>query len=113
MLKKLILVTALISQTSLAATYEWHSSVIERVYPQSNGDFIVTFKTINELCGDENSVRPKYHWVKVGLNGVTQEGKESMLSTALAAGFTGRPVSINFDKDDSTHCSIRKLSVEF
>lgn len=111
MLRKIFIgVSFLLAGHTLAATNVWQSGVLSRVYPQGNGDFVITFKGDSPDCS--NASDPKYHYIRNGVNGVSAEGVKAMLSTALAAGMSGKTISINFNKDAST-CDVRKLLVEF
>lgn len=111
MLRKIFTGTSfLLAAHALAATNVWQSGVLDRVYPQSNGDFIITFKGESPDCS--NASNPKYHYVRNGVSGVSAEGVKVMLSTALAAGISGKTININFNKDVPT-CDVRKLFIQF
>ncbi|UTW46651.1 response regulator receiver protein [bacterium SCSIO 12696] len=94
----------------MAATPAWHTSKIKSVYPQANGRVVFTFVDDAPSCPNANS--PKYHYLSVGDNGVTQEGLNNMLSVALTAAATGREVAINFDAD-TNGCQINRLLINF
>ncbi|MFA0813629.1 response regulator receiver protein [Microbulbifer epialgicus] len=96
-----------LSATAEQATY---TSTISKVYPLADGGFIVAFKEDSPNC--PRNLTPKYHSVEVGKNGVTQEGLNLIFSAALAAGASGKPVTIVFD-GSSENCYINRLSVNF
>ncbi len=88
----------------------WHTGKITKVYPLANGNFVITFANNSSYC--TNASRPKYHYVVVGQNGVTEKGIEFLYSAALAAAATGKKVSINFDTSDK-NCYVNRLQVTF
>ena len=88
----------------------WHVAKIVYIYPQGNGDVVLTFESDAPTCTNVNS--PKYYYIRVGENGVTQEGLENMLAVALAAATTDRAVTISFD-DSADGCFIGRLIVPF
>ncbi len=87
-----------------------HTAEIRRIYPIANGDFVLSFKTESEYCTNGSS--PKHYYVSVGENSVTQEGSEKMLSVALMAASTGRPITIRYS-DTTNQCFINRLLVGF
>ena len=86
----------------------WHSGELERVYPQANGSFVITFKTSHPSCTNQSN--PKYHYVRAGENGVTPEGVQNMLSVALAAFMANKELTIKFD-DSANGCFINRLLI--
>lgn len=87
-----------------------HTAEIRKIYPVANGDFVLSFKTESEHCTNGSS--PKHYYVSVGENAVTQEGSEKMLSVALVAASTGKPITIRFS-DATNQCFINRLFVGF
>ena len=109
MLKKwLLIVGLLMSGQSYAETPVWHVSTIKHVYPLNNGNFIIVFDKDSPDCTHASN----YFNVTVGQAGVTQEGLQNMLSTALAAGVGRKTVQVNFDKD-SASCFINRMMIYF
>lgn len=88
----------------------WRAAKIAYIYPQGNGGFILTFDSDAPTCTNVNTT--KYYYIRVGANGVTQEGLENMLAVALAAATTDRAVTINSD-DSADGCVIGRLIVPF
>ncbi|WHI47977.1 response regulator receiver protein [Microbulbifer sp. JMSA004] len=86
----------------------WFTSTITRVYPHGDGRFVITFADDSTSC--TNGVDPKYHWVKVGEKGVTEEGLNLMFGAALAGAAAGKQVRVNFD-DSTSYCYISRLFV--
>ena len=109
-LKKIcfLFISLLISANTYSQSLTWHEGKVNWVYPQANGDFIITFKNDSALC--TNTGNPKYHYVRKGMVSVTQDGVNAMLSTALAAGLSDKAIKVSFDKD-STACDIHKLYI--
>lgn len=107
-MKKIFLLLALLSTQAFSASYVFESGTLERVYPLSNGDFILTFHEGSPDC--TNGSDPKYHYVREGVAGVTENGLKAMLSVALSAGLANKQLTISFDKDSST-CDVRRLSI--
>ena len=108
-LLSLLCIACLFAESAFADPV-WHSSRIRYVYPLAEGDFVITFVEDAPTC--QNTSSPKYHYVRVGENGVTQEGLRGMLSAALTAGAANLPVTINFD-DSTSGCFINRLLVVF
>ena len=88
----------------------WHSSTVRNIYPLANGDVVIVFDTDAPTCTNASS--PKYHYVRVGENGMTKDGLKNILATALAAASMGKTVTINFD-DATSGCFVNRLSVAF
>ncbi|WP_238152006.1 response regulator receiver protein [Microbulbifer sp. A4B17] len=95
---------------SAVAEEVWFTSTVTRVYPHGDGHFVITFADDSPGC--PSGIDPKYHRVKVGENGVTEEGLNLMFSAALAGAAAGKEVRINFDGSSST-CYINRLFVKY
>src|SRR5688572_29303944 len=78
-----------------SAAEEWASSNVKFVYPLSNGGFVIGLVDSPASCTNANN--PKYLYVAVGSNGVTQDGAKMMLGVALTGFAAGKRVSVNFD----------------
>lgn len=105
------LVTALLlglMSTSAIAENIWFTSNIKMIYPTSAGTVILTFKDNSTKCTNKN----KYHHIKVGSNGVTQDGLNTMMSVALSAATLGKPLTIVFD-EASSNCYINRMQLKF
>ncbi|MDM3869726.1 response regulator receiver protein [Porticoccus sp. W117] len=105
-----VLAIVMLSITAIAATPTWHNSKIRTIYPLADGRVVLTLENDSAAC--QNNSSPKYYYIAVGENGVTQEGLNNMLSVALTAATTGREISFNFDAD-SSGCQINRLSLNF
>jgi hypothetical protein len=101
------LLTLSVAGLALAAD-TWHTSTIRYVYPQAAGSVVITFDDESQACTSGSN--PKYYHIRVGENGVTQEGLEVLYAAALAAHLSGRSVQINFDSS-SSYCWINRLRV--
>lgn len=109
MTKRCLMLFLIISVSHGAiAQSKWFGGTIKRVYPLANGDFILIFNNDNPSCTNQN----KYHYTRVGKNGVTKEGIQFLYSAALAAAASGKKVSINFDTSDK-QCYVNRLQVTF
>lgn len=95
-----------LSSASFAST--WHADNIKRIYPLANGQFVITFATPHESCTNDS----KYFYVKVGANGMTQEGADNIYSLAMLAASTGKTIKVNFDETSNT-CDINRAYVNF
>ena len=104
-----IILTFFMSSQALSAS-AWHKSRIKMIYPQAHGGFILTFEVNDPQCS--NGSTPKYHYVDVGQNGVTEKGIDKLFSTALAAAASGKPITINFDSS-VPQCYINRLYIEY
>lgn len=99
----------LIAHTAFAED-KWHTSAISKIYPHADGTFVITFKNDAPDClGTGN---PKYHYVRVGQNGVTDAGIGQMFSTALTAATSGKELTINFSTVD-TQCYVNRLLISY
>lgn len=98
------------SSISLSSNEVWHSSIIESVYPLASGNFVMRFKNQSSACTSVNN--PKYHYVDVGVNGMSEGGANKIYSAALAAAMAEKTVTVIFDKS-STRCNIDRLLVKF
>ncbi|GEA11699.1 response regulator receiver protein [Alteromonas sp. KUL49] len=110
-LLKVCLLTAILASNVAFAENVWHTSTLAKVYPFGDGRLVITFNKDSESCLS-TATPQKYHYAKVGENGVTQEGLDMMLATALAAGMSGKSVSINFD-NSTEKCYINRLQIKF
>jgi hypothetical protein len=90
------------------STYTWHEGKVDRIYPQKDGNFIITFKNDSSLC--TNASLPKYHYVSENIEGVNRAGVNAMLSVAMAAGMADKNLKVYFNKTSAT-CDISKLYV--
>ena len=106
----MMLLPAVLAISTASAAPTWHTSTINAVYPQANGEVVIVFNEDAPTC--TNASRPKYHYVRVGENGMTQEGVKMIMSAALSAAALGKPVTINFD-NASTGCFVNRLWVSF
>ena len=106
----LVAVLILVPLTEAMAADVWLHSKIARVYTLSGGGFVLQFEDDAPACTNANS--PKYFYVSVGNNGVTQEGMQNLLASALTAASTGVNVSVYFD-DSTTSCFINRIIVRF
>ncbi len=100
-------ISVLVSSMSLSDA-RWHTSKVARVYPLSDGAFVITFQNFTEACTNGD----KYFYVQAGQNGASAEGVEKMYSLAMTAGVTGKDLSINFDST-SLKCFVNRMSVDF
>jgi len=91
-----------------SAAEEWASSNVKFVYPLSNGGFVIGL--VDSPAGCTNANNPKYLYVAVGSNGVTQDGAKMMLSVALTGFAAGKRVSVNFD-NSTPNCYVNRLLV--
>ncbi len=108
--KNIILVSLLFLPSLSMAIGQWHTSTVKAVYPLANGSFVLSFNTDSPSCS--NSTSPKYYYVTVQENGMTQEGAEKIYSAALAAGMGGKEVQINFE-DATSGCYVNRLYLTF
>jgi hypothetical protein len=94
--------------TFVEATEQWHSSTLRWVYPLGNGDFVIGFDVDSAACTGVGA--PKYMYVAVGQNGVTEEGIKKLYAAALTAFSLGKTLSIAFD-DATAYCYVNRFSV--
>jgi len=94
----------------VSAQAKWHTSKVSKVYPLADGRVIVKFQSDHPNCTNNNN--PKYYYLGVGVNGVTEGGFKNMYSVLLTAGASGKDVTINFDSS-SSGCDINRLSITF
>lgn len=90
------------------AEEQWLTSKLTRVYPLSNGNYVITVATDHIACTSTSD--PDYYYVTIGKNGMTAEGSQKIYSAALAALAAGLDVSINFSDDDSA-CFVNRIFV--
>lgn len=86
----------------------WHTSKISKIYPHSNGSFVLVFETQSEQCTNGAN----YYYVANGANRVNAEGVKNMLAVALTAAATNKTIAVNFDSHSSS-CHINRLSINF
>ena len=106
----LVIFFSAVAPISARANDVWHSSNIEKIYPQGDGSFVLTFITDAPACSNVN--QPKYHYIRAGYNNVDQEGVDKMYSAALTAATLGKKINFNFD-DSTDKCFINRLSISF
>ncbi len=107
---KLGLLLTLLTVSSANAAPTWHEAKITEVYPLANGAFIISFDSDSTAC--TSSSVPKYYYVEVGQNGMTQEGLKNMLSVSLTAASLQVDVLISFD-DSSAYCYVNRINAIF
>jgi hypothetical protein len=91
-----------------SAAEEWASSNVKFVYPLSNGGFVIGL--VDSPAGCTNANNPKYLYVAVGSNGVTQDGAKMLLSVALTGFAAGKRLSVNFE-NSTPNCYVNRLLV--
>ncbi len=107
----LIIAVAMTCFTSNAySASHWHTSKIKSIYPLAAGGLVLIFDIDSANCPATNT--GKYHYIKVGGNGVTQVGIQNILSLSMLAATTDKSMSINFS-DASTQCYINRVKVNF
>lgn len=92
---------------SAVATERWHASTLRAVYIVGD-DVLLAFNADAQYC--TAPAGPKYHYMSVGQNGVTQEGFKRMYAAALMAFSTGAPVQMEYD-DATTNCFVNRIYV--
>lgn len=111
MLKNIsIVILFLFGSVSAFAESHWHTSTIEKIYPLSDGDFVLIFDTNSDDCPSTSA--GKYHYVTIGENAVNLEGANKMYSLAMTAALTDKKVTVYFS-DTSNNCYINRMSVKF
>ncbi len=110
MIKNLLLLVSLmlLSAEAFSEPY-WFTSRIESVYPLANGDFVLIFSEDDPYC----TASGDYHYVSLGVNGITAEGLKNIYSAALTAAAAGKKVTINADMIDGSSCYINRLLAYF
>lgn len=104
------LIVLILSPLTALASPQWHSSQLHSIYPLADGAFALSFKTDSAQCTSTET--PKYYYVRVGENGVTQDAAEKIYSAALAAGMADKEVQVNFD-DATDGCFVNRLYLKF
>ena len=109
-MRSLLMAAAAAASISIpaSAAEEWASSNVKFVYPLSNGGFVIAF--VDSPAGCTNANNPKYLYVAVGSNGVTQDGAKMMLGVALTGFAAGKRVSAAFD-NSTPNCYVNRLLV--
>lgn len=110
MKKRFILIILVFFSTNSFGTAVWHGSTIKSIYPLADDSFILRLDVDSSSCQSAES--PKYYYVKVGEQGVTQGALNRMYSAALAAGVAKKNVQIAYE-DNSSSCFINRLLVDF
>ena len=98
-----VLTLVLMFQPTAHANNVWFQSRIAAIYPNGDGTVVLTFADVAAGC--TNSSSPKYFYLQVGQNGMTQEGLKNIMSVALTAAVTDKTVSVVFD-DSSQYCYV-------
>ncbi|MCP5079547.1 MAG: response regulator receiver protein [Psychromonas sp.] len=109
-MRYLLIFLLAIFSTHVLAQPTWHTSKVANVYPLSDGRVVVRFQSDHTGCTNGNT--PKYYYLGVGHNGVTELGLKNMYSALLTAGASKKDVTINFDSA-TEYCEINRLSVSF
>jgi hypothetical protein len=91
------------------AAEQWITSKIFAVYPLSNGNFVLIFNDDHPAC--TSTANPKYYYVSVGQNGITEEGRTALLAVATAAAASKSDVSVAFD-DGTDACYVNRIWAE-
>jgi hypothetical protein len=84
----------------------WHTGTLRAIYPMADGSFALAFTTDAAACPAPPN--PKYYYVTVGQNSVTEEASKKFYATALAAFLNGTPLSIVFSSN-TTNCYVNRL----
>jgi len=110
-MKRLFIGMFLFGLTGLSyAQPTWHTAKINTIYPLANGMVVIRFVTDDSSCTNGNN--PKYHYLAVNENGVTEDGFKNIYSSALVGAAAGKNVTINYESNTS-NCFINRLSVQF
>ena len=86
------------------------TSKITAVYPLANGRVVLNFSDQPPACTGQGN--PKYFYLEVGQQGVTEKGFNNIYAAALTAATTGSSVSVFFD-NASQYCYINRMVVRF
>ena len=92
--------------TVSGAAEAWLTATITAVYPQSDGGVALTFSASSPSCTNGSS--PKYHYLYVGYNSVTQPGFKNLFAVVMLAFSLGKVVTVNFD-DSTPNCFINRI----
>lgn len=95
----------LLAASRLCAAETWHTAQIRWIYPQADGNFVVTFQSDSAACTSANN--PKYYFVGNGYNGVNAEGVTKIYAAAMLALALGKSLTIAFDEGTSS-CSVNR-----
>lgn len=101
----LFFLLALSSLAQSAYAEDWIEAELERVYPLSNGAFILRF-TEDSSCQSSN----QYHYVEAGKNNVVQEAVPMMLSVALTAFSLQSKLRVYFEEEGGV-CYINRMRI--
>jgi hypothetical protein len=99
------LLALLFSSSGLAADV-WHGGTLRAIYPLADGSFALAFTTDAAACTAPPN--PKYFYVTVGQNSVTEEASKKFYAAALSAFVTGAPLSIVFS-DNTSMCYVNRV----
>jgi hypothetical protein len=94
---------------SANAAEQWAEGYLMHVYPEADGNFIVTFQG-TQPTGCANTANPKYFEVRAGQYGVNADGVKAMLATALTAHASGKMIQLAFD-DSTANCYVNRLRI--
>lgn len=83
-------------------------STIMRIYPLASGSFVLVFDAESPSC--TNGGIPKYHYVTVNQNSVTDQGAKNIYAAALLALASDKQVTVVFS-DSTSSCYINRLYV--
>ena len=90
----------------LQAADVWHRSTLKAIYPLADGNYILSFTSDAPGCTSTNS--PKYHYVFVNENGISEEASKKIYAASLLAYSLGQSVSIVYN-DTTSSCFINRL----
>lgn len=99
-----------VSTTTIAANNKVHTSTIKSVYSVADGKYVLVLNEDHDQCTNGNS--PKYYYVDVGKNAMTEKGADRIYSAALLAAASQKSVTFHFDAD-AYQCDINALRVDF
>jgi hypothetical protein len=97
---------AVFLNSSVQAADVWHTGTLRAIYPMADGSFALAFVTDAAACTAPPN--PKYYYVTVGQNSVTEEASKKFYATALSAYLTGAPLAIVFS-DTTSMCYVNRL----
>lgn len=83
----------------------WHTAPLRAIYPMADGSFALLFANDSPAC---SSASPKYHWVTIGQNGMTEDGAKKIYAAAMLAFATSTTFSIVYS-DSTSSCFVNRL----
>ena len=86
------------------------TSKITAVYPLANGRVVLNFSDQPSACTGAGT--PKYFYLEVGQQGVTEKAFNNIYAAALSAATTGSSVLVFFDNATSL-CHINRIRVRY